>query len=224
MKLVDYTDLINKMPVSAHAFTCLRKNWKLHFDRRRAFGKALSEIFDTLDEVTVARSDLRDFAKKQNLDVFAVATVLWGYPTGMRGRDVENIRSSFPRLVELLEAVRKGKIETWEAHCDELSRIHGVGLSTYTKFLTFLDIRVDGYMAMILDSRIAEVSRRPVFDEMTSIHGLTHEYGIRRYPEYLSWLHSTATRLNVPAENLEFFLYEFGGNLKDATQRSATRS
>ena len=69
---------------------------------------------------------------------------------------------------------------------------------------------------MILDSQIAKIAQRQVFDEMANIRELSYENGLRRYPEYLRWIHSTAEGLNVPAENLEFFLYEFGGNLKDA--------
>jgi hypothetical protein len=149
--------------------------------------------------------------------MFVVATVLWGYPAGMRGTLVEDIRGSFPALINLLEAARTGRIDTWAAHCDALALIRGVGLSTYTKFLTFLAIPIEAHVAMIFDSRIAKVARRQVFDEMTPIRGVTYENGLRRYPEYLRWMHSTAVKLNVPAENLEFFLYEFGGNLKDVT-------
>lgn len=217
MRLADYKDLINRMPVSAHAFTCSRKNWSPYFDRRRKFGRALSRIFANHDEITIARSDLRELGGQKDLDAFVVATILWGYPAGMRGTNIANISDSLPKLITLLQAVRERTITDWPAHCESLRIIEGVGLSTYTKLLAFLAAPVNGCIALILDQRIAGIAERQAFHEMTPIRGLTYDNGLRRYPEYLHWIHATARMLDVPAENLEFFLYEFGANLKDIT-------
>jgi hypothetical protein len=216
MNLADYKGLISQMPVSAHAFTCSRENWAPYFDRRRAFGRALSEIFGRCDKITLSRSDLCNFARKRELDVFVVATILWGYPAGMRGTNVSDICDDFSALIQLLGEARAGKIDAWSMHCARLDRVRGVGLSTYTKFLSFLATPIDGYVAIILDRRIAQVVRRQAFSELAPIRKLTVQNGLSRYPEYLRWIHSTASTLNVPTENLEFFLFEFGGNLKDA--------
>jgi hypothetical protein len=177
----------------------------------------LSGIFGSSAEITLSRSDLRKFARERELDLFVVTTILWGYPDGMRGTNVSDIGNSFPALLKLLEAARASKIDAWTVHCAELARIRGVGLSTYTKFLSFLAIPIDGNVAMILDKRITQVVQRQAFSELAPINKLSYDNGLRRYPEYLRWIHSTARTLNVPTENLEFFLFEFGRNLKEAT-------
>ena len=204
------------MPVAAHAFTCQRKNWAAYFDRRWSFGKALSELFGSAPEITLSRSDVRNLARERALDVFVVATLLWGYPSGMRGTHVVDIRNSFRDLKNVLQAALTQEI-TWTEQCARVAGVHGVGLSTYTKFLTFLGAQIDGHVAMILDSKIVRLVEREAFSEMAPIREITYENGLVRYPEYLGWIHSTARELDVPTENLELFLFEFGGNLKDVT-------
>ena len=44
------------------------------------------------------------------------------------------------------------------------------------------------------------------------------------YPQYLALVHKIAKELNVPAENIEFFLYEFGSGVKDIEQTIRLRA
>src|SRR6202011_5816237 len=93
-----------------------------------------------------------------------------------------------------------------------LASISGVGLSTHTKFLTFLLVPVHGHSALILDDRIIRIVQSGIFQELVPLHGLKN--AVRSYPHYLECMHGLAGDLTVSAERLEFFLFEFGLNLK----------
>jgi len=100
-------------------------------------------------------------------------------------------------------------ISNWKEHYDKVEAIPSIGPSTYTKFLNFLSVTVSGKTALILDKRIIDVANSHVFEEFTgSLTAL-------RYPRYLERMHSIANTLEVEAENLEFFLFEFGLHLKE---------
>jgi hypothetical protein len=121
----------------------------------------------------------------------------------MRGNHAANIADNLAALTGLLGEARLG-ISNWKEHFEKVEAIPGLGLSTYTKFLNFLSVSVSGKTALILDKRIIDVAKSHVFT--ASLTG--------RYPTYLQRMHSIADILEVEAENLEFFLYEFGLNLK----------
>lgn len=210
LRLSDFTALIADMPTHLQSFTSKRetKNWGSILNRQDRAGDAMRHIFEGQDSVDVSRGELREFARQESLDCFVMATLLWGYPDGMRGKNAANISASFDALVDLLGIARNG-ITNWAGHFPHVDEIRGVGLSTYTKFLCFLSVDVVGHTALILDQRIIVVAARRIFEEFQG------NFSSRTYPDYLQLMHGIAHDLEVPAENLEFFLYEFGLNLKE---------
>jgi hypothetical protein len=207
--LTDFKSLIAAMPTPYQAFTAKRKtkNWAAVLQRGDRAGEVMHHIFGDTDSVRVSRNDLREWARLKNLDCVVMGTLLWGYPDGMRGNHAANIADNLAALTGLLGEARLG-ISNWKEHFEKVEAIPGLGLSTYTKFLNFLSVSVSGKTALILDKRIIDVAKSHVFEEFTA--SLT----ARRYPTYLQRMHSIADILEVEAENLEFFLYEFGLNLK----------
>jgi hypothetical protein len=136
-----------------------------------------------------------------------MGTLLWGYAAGMRGNHASNISANLTALTSLLGEARLGVLN-WREHFEKVGAIPGVGLSTYTKFLNFLSVSISGRKALILDERIIDVAKSRAFEEFTG------SFTALRYPTYLERMHSIADTLKVEAENLEFFLYEFGLNLR----------
>jgi hypothetical protein len=102
----------------------------------------------------------------------------------------------------------------WYTHYRAVKPIAGIGLSTYTKLLSFLSVQVHGHSALILDERIITIANHGVFEELAPILDLSAHNAVSHYPQYLSCIHSLAKELAVSAEKIEFFLYEFGLNLK----------
>ncbi|PIQ11601.1 MAG: hypothetical protein COW70_11970 [Hydrogenophilales bacterium CG18_big_fil_WC_8_21_14_2_50_58_12] len=102
MRLSEFKNLIANMPVPYQAFASKRATWKKHIAGDNEAGAALHAIFEKSDEVTLSRSDLRHLASKPDLAQFVMATIIWGYPQGMRGNHVENMMGHFGELKKLL--------------------------------------------------------------------------------------------------------------------------
>ena len=216
MQLSDFRDLIANMPVPYQGFSSKRSTWASHINSSNKAGEALNSIFGTSEEVTISRCDLQKLASA-GLEQFVMATIIWGYSSGMRGKNFANIISHLEPLTELLSAARLQPVENWHTHFAKIGPIVGLGLSTHTKFLSFLQVEVQGYTALILDDRIIQVASRGIFKELSPIQRLSSYNADRMYPQYLKCMHDVANDLAVPAENLEFFLFEFGLSLKPLT-------
>lgn len=214
MRLSEFKNLIENMPVPYQAFASKRATWASHIDEDNEAGNALRTIFGKSDEVTLSRSDLRGLASKLDLAQFVIATIIWGYPRGMRGKHVENLIAHIGSLTTMLAAAKTQPVTDWSLHYANVRPINGIGLSTYTKFLSFLSVRVQGHAALILDNRIIRVASQEVFDELGQLKRLSYQNAARFYPGYLQCIHEVATRLSVTPEQIEFFLFEFGLNLK----------
>ncbi len=218
MRLSSFRDLIAKMPISCQAFTSKKSTWVSYIDRHGAAGDALASIFDKFSgsEVTLSRSDLRSLAGNPDLGQFVMATIIWGYPRGMRGNNLARLVSDFDSLTSLLSStLSEQSVIDWSSHYDEkVVPIGGIGLSTYTKFLSFLSIQVQGYPALILDDRIIRVSSHGLFEELAPLQKLSVNNAVGLYPQYLDCIQGLARSLDVSAEGIEFFLFEFGLNLK----------
>ena len=218
MRLADFTDLISNMPVSNQAFASKRSTWSAYRSHKDAAGAALQGIFDAYsldsDNIFLSRGDLRDLALKPHLAEFVMATIIWGYPRGMRGHNFKNVASHLDALCRLLSDARSCPISDWNSHYENVRPIRGVGLSTYTKFLHFLPAQIEGHAALILDERIIEVTQLNLFEELAAIRRLTSANASRLYPKYLECIDDAASRLSLPSDKIEFFLFEFGLHLK----------
>jgi hypothetical protein len=142
-----------------------------------------------------------------------MATIVWGYTSGGRGKNIANLIKEFDELTELLSEIRTQTIPAWNIHYEKVKKIKGIGLSTYTKFLNFLSVEVQGHTALILDNRIIRVTRQGIWKELAPLE-LSNSNAVRCYPCYLKHMHSAANSLKVSPEALEFFLFEFGLSLK----------
>jgi hypothetical protein len=214
MQLSEFGGLIENMPVSHQSFTSKRTTWTSRLKGENSACNALRLIFGTKDEVTLSRCDLRSLGRKTDLTEFVMATLIWGYPGGMRGNHIPNMVNHISPLTDLLEEGRTRPVTQWNEHFARVKPITGIGLSTYTKFLNFLSVKIDAYTSLILDDRIVRVARARIFEELMPLAALTDHVKVRDYPRYLECMHRIANGMAVPAESIEFFLFEFGLNLK----------
>lgn len=169
MQLSEFSGLIENMPVSLQAFTSKRATWSSCLNSDDRAGNALRLIFGTKEEVTLSRSDLRSLAGKTDLAEFVMATLIWGYPSGMRGNHVRNMAMHITPLTDLLAEARTGPVARWDEHYAKVAPITGLGLSTYTKLLAFLSVRIGTYKSLILDDRIVRVARGQIFEELVPL-------------------------------------------------------
>ncbi len=205
--------LIQAMPLQEQAFTIKRSNWAKYMDDGSLVSVTLSIIFDGKETVQLSRGDLFSLAKSSDMATFIVATILWGYPRGMRGNHFKTITDKLETLDYLLREAQQG-ISNWSEHYENVDDIRGLGLSTYSKFLYFLEADIEGNKALILDIRIANTLKNSTFKELEVLNKVTYTNAVKKYTDYLKHMTHLSKEFNVDSGKLEMFIFEFGLNLK----------
>jgi hypothetical protein len=209
-----FRDLIANMPVREQAFTSKKETWEKYIFELLGIEDFIVDIFGNNKSVEISRYDLFKLGEGGNMKQFVFATVIWGYPAGMRGRHFQSLFQSMNKIEENLISCRGKNIENWNEHYRLVAPIEGLGLSTYTKFLYFLKTTVNNLPALILDQRLIDVFRKGIFHECRDMKKIRYGNAPELYPKYLRMMAYIANNYRVSSENLEMFLFEFGANLK----------
>ena len=211
MRIEDFQPLIAALPTGQHAFRSRLETWNGVLNIPQV-GDALLRMFAGEDQLLISRNDISAVAANQDVMDVIVASIVWGYPRGMRGNNAVQIFDNIEPLSQVLEEAVDNGIDNWAEHWKKLD-IPGLGISTYSKFLYFLGVEIAGIPALILDQRICEVSERQVFEELLPLQQLRYHNAPRRYPAYLKIMAELGGQYNLDPERLEQFLFLFGLNL-----------
>jgi hypothetical protein len=208
MRLSNFQDLIQNLPVDKHSFEIFSKNWE-----ETNQTKLVEVIFNNNDSVTINRFHLR--YSTSNIASFVIKTLMWGYPTKGRGSNIDLLfeNDNFEKLVLILKGYCRNKISLTQL-IEDVSGIKGLGQSTITKFLYFLETTVDGYQALIFDEKIVRVLKSGRFDEFYQFKDLK-TINLNCYADYLSVMHQIANEMHVEADKIELFLFLLGNNLSE---------
>lgn len=206
-----YKELIKSMPVNEHAFTTRKSTWEKFTDAPSS--KIISEIFGQSEDVEISRTDLFNYAKESNLKKLIIATILWGYPAGMRGNHFKNISQKLDVLEECLKEAKNG-IKNWETHYAKTKSIRGLGLSTYTKLLYFCGAKVENIPCVILDQRIIDAVGKGAISGLKTLKGIAPHNANKKYPEYLRLVDDAAIKYGASHGSIEMFIFTFGLNIK----------
>src|SRR5258706_1213706 len=129
MQLSKFRNLIAIMPVDYQASISKRSTWEKHMrgDNASRALRSVLDMFGTSDKVILSRRDLRGLANERDLAQFAMATIVWGYTSGGRGNNVENLMRNLNKLTELLAEARTQSVPLWNIHYKEVKEIKGIG-------------------------------------------------------------------------------------------------
>lgn len=204
MRIADFQNFIREIPYKNQAFDIKKEIWK--FEGLQTF---IDEIFKGNTTITINRDDLIN--SSWNTKEFIIKTLMWGYPTKGRGRNIENIfkLENFEKLVNTLEIYRENEISIDQLKKD-IKSIPGLGLSTITKFTHFLNTTIDGKKAVILDIQIIKAINTGRFEDFNHLTGMTYDNAINRYPEYLETVNKLSKSINAEPDQIEMFLFTFG--------------
>lgn len=217
MKITDFADLIKNLPYREQAFIIRKEVWFPKDEEKRFKNQndRIKKIFGDKDSIMISRHDL--FNSVNELDLFIIKVLMWGYPTKGRGKNIEKIFDpvNFDQTIKKLEAIKQNEISNEEV---QALFSEGLKLSTVSKLLYFLQIKVESYPALILDLRVIEaIAKKDGYtdDELNALKELSYENAPKLYPTYLKAISSLALKMNVKADQIEMFLFEFGSNLKE---------
>lgn len=208
-----YKELIKYMPVDSHAFTTKKNTWEKFTEENKPLLDIFSQIFGEAQEREISRAELFEFAKEPDLKKLIIATILWGYPAGMRGNHFHHISKNLNALEKCLVEARKS-INDWDTHYEKVQSIKGIGLSTYTKLLYFCGAKVQGMPCVILDQRIIDSAKKGAIVGLEELKRIAPHNASKHYPKYLEIINTAANKYDASHGNVEMFIFLFGLNTK----------
>jgi hypothetical protein len=223
MVLDTFQPLIKNLPVRDQCFTTNRNNakWQLAERDNEKFQSLNNNLFSNKSDLTISRRDIFEInSEPDKIFEFIIKVIYWGYPKGMQGNNFSKVieQKNIEKLSSILSQFQKQKVVTKQDYfhlIQEFKQIKGISLSTYSKFLYFLEVSIDNLPCLILDRRIIKTIADKKFEDFFSIPNIY--YGInaeRQYINYLEIINNLAVSLETKGENIELFLFLFGNNLK----------
>lgn len=218
MKLSDYQELIQQLPVLQHSVQTERVSWSKYEHRSHFYRKINDDIFSNQANASFSRSEI---LKEENLNQRIFKTIYWGYPKGMRGNNFEGILENYELVVRKLAMIKNENISEKKFFLllSSLSQVKGLGLSTLSKLLYFFEVRIEGNPCIILDRVLIKLLQSNAYEELYSMK--TIKYGRNaenNYVKFLNLIQAISEKNNFLNDQLEFFLFVFGSKLKEQNQ------
>jgi len=207
MRIISFAKVIKQLPEDQHSFSIKKTNWNNI--------KEVVKLFDKNDSMNISRGDLFELGESSEevSKEFIIKVLMWGYPTGGRGKNIQNALAHIDDISQYLTNSKKNNIN--EEDLINGTKLSGIGLSTLSKFLYFLKIEMKEYPTVILDLRLITMLRKAGFDELTNLKEITYSKGPKMYCTYLKEISSLSKKIGCSVGQLEMFLFIFGSNLKE---------
>jgi hypothetical protein len=203
MKLnqLEISTLIRSLPIPNHSVRVKRSTWVKKFAKAGLHAE-FKMLFGNAKEISIKRKQIHEQA---NTHRKCIEVLLWGYPKGMRGKEVTYLAN----LKQISASAESNA--PWEKYHAELNSNKGLGMSTITKLAYFFEKTFDGIPAVILDRRIIQILERATWDELNELRHVTYSNAHKNYPSYLRVLHSIAQSIRGASQDqVEFFLFALG--------------
>ncbi len=214
MNIEDYKKLIINLPVREQCFTTKRSTW-IKAEENNLWLKNINDLlFGNNESLTISRQDILDTKNSREL---IIKTIYWGYSNGMRGRNFVNIIEGIEKIEAILNKLKRIENPTktdFDNFKNSFKNISGIALSTYSKLLYFLNVKINNIQCLILDQRIINVLASSKFSDFQQFNDIKYENAEKKYIDYLTKIKSLACKMNTKEENIELFLFAFANNLK----------
>ena len=211
MVLEKYSDLIRNLPYLDQAFETKKSTWLRECKVSNEFKEFCKKKFQN-NTIKISRRDL--FAECDNNFREAIFLIIfWGYPRNMRGNILKSILNSLTQIERILLEKKELTKEDFITICKKIKGT-SMGMSTLTKILYFFQFKVEGYQCLILDSRIMDVLKEGMYLELSALRKISEYNKNEYYVEYLKEMDKISKAESYKLDQLEFFLFHFGKNLK----------
>jgi len=207
MRIISFAQLIKQLPEAQHSFSIKKTNWTKT--------KEVIKLFKKNDSMNISRTDLFELGESSEevSKEFIIKVLMWGYPTAGRGKNIQNALAKIEEISHYLTTSKKNNIN--EEDLINGIKLSGIGLSTLSKFLFFLKIKMKEYPTVILDLRLINMLRAATFDELTNLKEITYSKAPKMYYFYVKTISSISKKIGCSVGQLEMFLFIFGSNLKE---------
>lgn len=214
MNIYNYKILISSLPVRQQCFTTKRTTW-LKAEKEISWLKKFNDkLFGENIEITISRQNIFETT---DLRETIIKTIYWGYTSGMRGNHFVNILKNI-YIIEIaiknIKRTDKPKTDDFIKLAKTFKGVKGLGLSTYSKLLYFLQLKFNDHPCLILDQRLIDIFSNKTFSEFQQLENLKNNNKEKKYLDFLQVTNQVSKKLETKGENIEQFLFIFGNNLK----------
>ena len=144
MNIDSYKLLISNLAVRQQCFTTKRTTWKKAENQIEWLKKLNEKLFGDNQTLTISRQDIFETTELREL---IIKTIYWGYTGGMRGnhfinilKHIDLVENSFKKL----KHIAKPTTDDFNQLMASFKSVAGLGLSTYSKLLYFLQLTFNG--------------------------------------------------------------------------------
>jgi len=214
MSIEVYKTLISNLPVRQQSFTTKRTTWKKAENQIGWLNKLNDKLFGDKKTLAISRQDIFETTDLREL---IIKTIYWGYTRGMRGNHFVNILKQIDLLQDTFTKLKykaKPTSDDFTELTQTFKNISGLGLSTYSKLLYFLQLTFNENPCLILDQRLISVFATKTYSEFNSIRGIKISNAEKKYLDFLRLTNEVSKKLGTNGENIEQFLFIFGKSLK----------
>lgn len=200
-----YKNLIVNLPVELNSAKISKEIWKrVEYEDKSTIENL---IFGNDEFVEISREKI--FEEKDNIKKKIIMILMWGYPTGGRGNNIQTFLKEFNTIINILTSIYQKKLSYDEGIeiMNELNRIKGLGISTWTKLLYFFEVSIDSNRCQIFDLKIVASLNKQQFNDFEQI---SWKQDIEHYLKYNEVVEKIARDLSVThPDKIELFLFIF---------------
>lgn len=171
-------------------------------------------FFDGRQEVSLTREDVFAACAGDDLERGLLSALYWGYPKNLHGV-CSHVHQNYEIIINLLRNYRNVNLtlEDYRTLRDTVFvPARGVNISTFSKFLYFCNVRLDGNPCVIYDSRVKSkifncLSDEPVFDGLRNSSHISNPY--KAYWHYVESVSALAPieKGVVRSDKIEYVLW-----------------
>lgn len=207
-----YKELIKNLPVFDQTFKPNKETW---MDLLHTHNYSLSD-FDFVNGYS--REELHKMKMSVNK---LICILMWGYPTGGRGNNLNRVLDQIQEIQNILIDYENRDLSRKEltALIIKLESIEKLGRSTWSKLLCFSEIRYPKGALLILDDQIQNaISDKNFcgvqFNDIRNDRSKKSDKKANNYIDYIERMSDLSKKIDVSAEQLEFFLFMFSKILR----------
>lgn len=205
--IVEYSGLIKSIPVYNQSAKINKKVWNELLCNEEDIK---IELLGGENDFELSREEVLSEDDKEKRIVMAL---MWGYPTGGRGKNIKDTLTEIDKLKQLLSEAQDLDLTKEQADnlIEQIDSIHGLGMSTWSKLLYFFNVSIESRRCQIYDLKIVDSLNRQQFCELETQewkHSRNHYY------QYIELVDDLAMRMCVSPEQVELFLFYFNHDYK----------
>lgn len=187
----------------------MRKSWRNVEGQFEVARNLNNRLFGTEEQILIDRNSV---FRTRDRDIFLQKVLFWGFPTGMHGVG-KSAFDNWDNLVALRLYLKRHPdltvAEYRQMVSDHFSNMRGLSIAFFSKLLYFMNVTIDGALAVINDDLLRKGINKVTGPEILPLKNVAR-YRYMLYPDFLREMQLLARDLHSTPERLEYVFWLIG--------------